>query len=156
MLIAQAVGYPLRDTSPFRPLTIIDEPLAEGRVDAPYAHTLHVAGGIPAYYWVIDSGRLPRGLSLDSFTGAVSGTPSESGWFTFTVRDPRQHGRQSRRHAHRESGRGIVAAEVAPTGAGVAAGADIRQNSHGSDQRAEGSLPGGEWSILQGSYDDLA
>ena len=35
--------------------------------------------------WYIDSGTLPSGLSLTRSTGRISGTPAESGAFTFTV-----------------------------------------------------------------------
>lgn len=86
LLIAQATGYILRDTSPFRELSLPDEPLAEGSMGTYYTHTMSVVGGIPAYYWTIDSGDLPDGLSLDSFTGTISGTPQESGAFEFTIR----------------------------------------------------------------------
>ena len=86
LLIAQATGYVLRDTSPFRDLSIPDEPLAGGSVGAAYTHTMDAAGGIPAYYWTIDSGTLPDGLSLDSFTGTISGIPQESGTFELTIR----------------------------------------------------------------------
>ena len=86
LLIAQAVGYVLRGTSPFRELSLPDEPLAQGSVGTFYSHTMNVVGGIPAYYWTIDSGALPDGLSLDSFTGTISGTPTESGTFDFTIR----------------------------------------------------------------------
>ena len=86
LLIAQATGYVLRDTSPFRELSLSDEPLAGGSVGTPYTHTMNVVGGIPAYYWTIESGALPNGLSLDSFTGTISGAPQESGTFEFTIR----------------------------------------------------------------------
>ena len=86
LLVAEAIGYVLRDTSPFRDLSLPDEPLAEGSVGAAYTHTLNVVGGIPAYYWTLDSGELPDGLSLNSFTGTISGTPQESGAFKFTIR----------------------------------------------------------------------
>ena len=86
LLIAQAVGYVLRDTSPFRNLSISDVLLMDGDVGSEYIHTLSAVGGTPAYYWTVDSGSLPEGLSLDSFTGTISGTPRESGTFEFTVR----------------------------------------------------------------------
>ena len=85
-LVAQAIGYTLRDTSPFAPMTIGDKPLAQGSVGEEYTHTMNVAGGIPAYYWTLESGALPDGLSLDSFTGTMSGTPREAGTFELTVR----------------------------------------------------------------------
>ena len=86
LLIAQAVGYSLRDTSPFRQLSISEEPLAEGSVDDTYTHTIRVVVGVPAYFWDIESGALPEELSLDSFTGTISGIPSEAGYFSFVVR----------------------------------------------------------------------
>ncbi|PYI87469.1 MAG: hypothetical protein DME26_06075, partial [Verrucomicrobia bacterium] len=43
-------------------------------------------GGIPFYDWDITSGTLPPGLALDSFGGALTGTPTTNGTFNFTVR----------------------------------------------------------------------
>ena len=104
LLIAQATGYVLRDTSPFRDLSLPDEPLAEGSVGALYTHTMNAVGGIPAYYWTIDSGALPGGLSLDSFTGTISGTPQESGRFEFTIRVRDNTEGNPRGDAHRNPG----------------------------------------------------
>ena len=86
LLIAQAVGYSLRDTSPFRRLSISEDPLVKGSMGDHYKHAIEVTGGIPAYFWEIESGALPKGLSLDSFTGTVSGIPLETGIFPFVVR----------------------------------------------------------------------
>ena len=80
LLVAQAVGYVLRDTSPFHQLSLLDEPLAEGQAGTSYTHSMNAVGGIPAYYWTIDSGALPDGLSLDSFTGTIyQGLPKSPG-----------------------------------------------------------------------------
>ena len=86
LLVVQAVGYVLRDTSPFVPLSIADVELPEGRVTEPYSAALVVTGGIPAYHWTLEHGALPTGLVLDSFTGTISGVPTDSGTFEFTVR----------------------------------------------------------------------
>ena len=86
LLVAQAAGYKLRETSPFIPLSISTDPLPEAKPGEEYNHTIDAIGGIPAYHWAIDSGELPEGLSLDSFTGAISGTPIDIGTFNFTIR----------------------------------------------------------------------
>ena len=84
LLIAQAIGYTLRETSPFTPLSIAATP-SEGTLGTPYSYTATVSGGTPAYHWAIESGTLPKGLSIDSFTGTLSGTPKQQGTFNFTL-----------------------------------------------------------------------
>lgn len=86
LLVAQAAGYKLRPTSAFVPLSLTTSSLPDATVAAPYRQTLQASGGIPAYYWAIESGDLPKGLTLDSFTGVVTGVAEESGSFHFVVR----------------------------------------------------------------------
>ena len=50
-----------------------------------YTYTFPVGSGDPPYTFSITAGALPPGLSLDPATGTVSGTPTMSGTFTFTV-----------------------------------------------------------------------
>ena len=85
LLIAQAIGYTLRETSPFISLSITAALLPEGTLGTSYSYTATVSGGTPAYHWAIESGTLPEGLSIDSFTGTLSGTPSQHGTFNFTL-----------------------------------------------------------------------
>ena len=85
LVIAEAIGYALRETSPFISLSISDQPLPEGTSGTSYSYTATVSGGTPTYYWAIESGALPAGLSLDSFTGTISGTPKQHGTFNFTI-----------------------------------------------------------------------
>jgi len=86
LLLMQAVGYPLRETSCLVPLTVVDDTLAPGQVQTPYSDSLGVEGGIPFRDWTLESGGLPPGLAMDRFTGTVSGTPTQSGLFYFSVR----------------------------------------------------------------------
>jgi uncharacterized protein (TIGR03118 family) len=61
--------------------------LPNGKIGGPYLQALAATGGAPPYAtWTVTSGSLPPGLSLDSTTGAVSGTPTTvGGTFYFTV-----------------------------------------------------------------------
>lgn len=58
--------------------------LTKAIVDQPYAATLTASNGTPPYNWLLSSGELPDGLSLDSNSGQISGTPTSLGLYNFT------------------------------------------------------------------------
>ncbi len=58
--------------------------LAEAAAGAPYKLTLTGSGGSGPYAFSVTSGTLPAGLTLSS-GGTLSGTPTQSGSYTFTV-----------------------------------------------------------------------
>ncbi|WP_211453034.1 putative Ig domain-containing protein [Collimonas antrihumi] len=57
-----------------------------GTVALSYSATISAAGGVAPYAYSITSGALPAGLTLNASTGALTGTPTAAGTFSFTVR----------------------------------------------------------------------
>jgi hypothetical protein len=68
------------------PLNVNTSSLANGDVGVAYSATLVAGGGTPPYTWSITTGSLPTGVSLNASTGALTGTPSAAGTFSFTVK----------------------------------------------------------------------
>ena len=66
-------------------ITITPETLADASGGRPYAADLSAEGGTAPYRFAVVGGELPPGLTLTT-DGRLSGTPTESGTFTFTVR----------------------------------------------------------------------
>lgn len=54
-----------------------------GQVSVAYSATLFAAGGVTPYTFSISSGALPPGLSLNTASGAITGTPTTAGTYTF-------------------------------------------------------------------------
>jgi len=67
------------------PLIITTSSLTDGPVGVAYSSILAANGGIFPYTWSISNGALPTGLSLNPVTGAITGTPTAVGTFSFTV-----------------------------------------------------------------------
>jgi hypothetical protein len=60
--------------------------LPEGEVGEAYDGGLTGSGGTPPYTWsIVPPDALPPGLSLNTSTGAISGTPTTSGTYSFTA-----------------------------------------------------------------------
>ncbi|MDD2272161.1 MAG: Ig-like domain-containing protein [Desulfuromonadaceae bacterium] len=76
----------------FPSLAVTTTSPASGSVGTSYSQSLAATGGQTPYAWSITSGYLPSGLTLNSSTGVISGTPLTTGTRSFTVKvlDPGQ------------------------------------------------------------------
>jgi uncharacterized protein (TIGR03437 family) len=67
-------------------LSITTVSLPNGVLGTAYSQTLTATGGTPPYSnWTIATGSLPPGLSLNSSSGLISGTPTTAGGYPFTA-----------------------------------------------------------------------
>jgi titin len=75
---------PSNSVTPIGP-SITSSPLAGGEVGVAYDGAPAISGGTAPYTWSVSAGALPVGLTLNTSTGAVTGTPSISGPASFTL-----------------------------------------------------------------------
>jgi hypothetical protein len=66
-------------------LTITTESLPNGSTGNAYSQALTAISGTSPYSWSITAGALPPGIALEAGTGLITGTPTETGKFDFTV-----------------------------------------------------------------------
>lgn len=88
LMIAKKAGWKLNHKlTPFLSPAIINVPIPNAKQGNNYNHQLKAEGGVPFYDWTIVDGALPEGLSLDRFTGTISGkvTGKVKGTYRFTV-----------------------------------------------------------------------
>ncbi|MGE0433759.1 MAG: putative Ig domain-containing protein, partial [Planctomycetota bacterium] len=60
--------------------------LPEGYVGAAFSRQINAAGGVFPYTWDISAGALPPGLTINSVSGLISGNPTTTGNYSFSVR----------------------------------------------------------------------
>jgi hypothetical protein len=66
-------------------LRILTTSVPAALVKAPYSVALDAQGGVAPYTWKVASGQLPAGLSLAASSGVISGIPTQTGQFSFSV-----------------------------------------------------------------------
>ncbi|MDD5428580.1 MAG: glucoamylase family protein [Candidatus Omnitrophica bacterium] len=60
--------------------------LPDSTVNEEYSAYLVVSNGTSPHMWSVESGNLPDGLTIDSVFGTISGTPTKTGTYDFTVK----------------------------------------------------------------------
>ena len=88
--VSDAGAPPLSATQSLRivivqPLSIPTISLSNGVINMAYTGTLTAAGGTLPYTWLLASGALPSGLTLDPVKGIITGTPGVTGKFDFVA-----------------------------------------------------------------------
>ena len=73
-------------TSYTAPLTLSPASLNNPTVGSAFSQTISASGGNGSYSYSVTAGALPAGLSLNSSTGVLSGTPTAGGSFSFTIK----------------------------------------------------------------------
>ncbi len=66
-------------------LAITTTSLPSGGVGTAYSSTVQASGGAQPYIWSVSNGSLPAGLTLNSSSGNISGTPTATGSSNFTI-----------------------------------------------------------------------
>lgn len=67
------------------PLTLAPSSAPTGQVGVSYSVSIAATGGNGSYSYSISAGALPPGVSLNTSTGFISGTPTGGGTYAFTV-----------------------------------------------------------------------
>ncbi|WP_402719006.1 putative Ig domain-containing protein [Janthinobacterium rivuli] len=67
-------------------ITITPSTVPAATVGTAYSENVTAANGAAPYTYAISAGALPAGVSLNTSTGLLSGTPTAAGTFNFTVR----------------------------------------------------------------------
>ncbi len=87
--LPDVVTYTPTDTSCKAAVAITTtSPIPDGVNGSPYTTTFAAVGGTTPYTWTVTGGTLPAGItgaSLAPTTGVLSGTPTATGTYTFTV-----------------------------------------------------------------------
>jgi hypothetical protein len=103
-----------------------------GVVGTAYSSALKASGGVSPYSYSLASGALPGGLSLAGSTGAITGTPTAAGTFSFTAKAV-----DARGASDTESCSIVVTAPAPP-----AAGSFVTYTQGGWGAAAHGNNPG--------------
>lgn len=98
-----------QSSSAIRP-SIYTSSISEGNLNTQYRALIQATGTVPVT-WSFDGGELPKGLSFDK-NGIISGTPTETGEFTFVVRATNEAGSNTKAFTIKINGAVPTAPEI--------------------------------------------
>jgi hypothetical protein len=130
-------------------LSITSTALPAGATQSPYSQTLSANGGTAPYAWSVTTGALPDGLTLETPTGALAGTPTTAGTFAFTVTVTDANGVTAQRQFTISIGEGLrFVTPAALPGATVGVAYSFTMQAAGGQSPyswsiTQGALPGG-------------
>ncbi len=125
-------------------LQIVTTMLPGGKEGEAYDQTLVGRGGVPALQWSVEQGSLPNGISL-STEGQLSGTPTDSGDFTFTVKLADQEG------AERQQELSLTLLSANPEVQTMTLPAGRVGAPYEESLQADGGVPPYEWTVVEGA-----
>jgi hypothetical protein len=73
-------------SAPGATVTLSPSSLPNAIINLAYSQTVTASGGTAPYTYTVSAGSLPVGLSLNSSTGAITGTPTATGTSSFTIK----------------------------------------------------------------------
>lgn len=115
-----------------------------GAVGVPYSQAFTASGGVGPYIFALFSGALPPGLTV-STSGVLSGTPTSSGSFVFTIRATDSQGAAVNQLYTLTVGSSIHITNTSPLPGGTA------NFFYSQTLSATGGTPPYSWSISSGS-----
>lgn len=125
-------------------LAVTTKSLAGGVVGVSYAAGLAADGGKPPYTWSIASGALPDGITLDPASGALGGTPSKAGAFSFTAQVSDSGGRTATEDLSIQVAAALSITSTSPLSSGTVGAA------YSVTLGATGGVPPYTWSVSGG------
>ena len=126
-------------------LTITTSSLPNGTLNTAYAQTISISGGLSPYTFSVMTGFLPAGLTLNSSTGAISGTPTNAAVWSFTV----QVKDVSRQTAQAALTITIITGPLTITTTSLPGG--TQNTSYSQTRLAQGGLPPYTFNLTSGS-----
>lgn len=84
----RSMAYPgqiIRAGTSLSLVVITTEHLPDAQVGIAYSKQLHANGGVPPYTYTVVHGSLPAGLSINTQSRSIAGTPTEAGIFNILI-----------------------------------------------------------------------